>query len=139
MTHPADIRRKLEEHGIQASAQRLAIAEYVLATDQHPAADTVLEVVAARLPVVSRATVYNTLHLFVGKGLLRELVLSEGRVVYDPKVEPHHHFVDETSGAIADIPWDALRVEGVPELAGLEVSEFQVVLRGRKRSRRREA
>jgi len=122
----------LQAHGIQPSAQRVAIARYVLATDEHPSADQVWERVRRDLPVVSRATVYNTLNLFVEKGLLRELVLAEGRVVFDPKVERHHHFIDERTGRIHDVPWNALTVHDVESLAGFEVHEYQVVLRGRR-------
>lgn len=127
----------LEAYGIQPSAQRVAVARYVLETDEHPSADQVFARVKDGLsrsvgaPVLSRATVYNTLHLFVEKGLLRELILAEGRVVFDPKMEPHHHFVDDDSGLIHDVPWDALKVKNVAELEGLEVREYQVVLRGR--------
>ncbi|HVS17375.1 MAG TPA: transcriptional repressor, partial [Planctomycetota bacterium] len=88
--------------------------------------------VRQRLPVVSRATVYNTLHVLVASGLLHALELSEGRVAYDPKIEPHHHFIDEATGAIRDVPWEALEVRGVEQLRGLEVHEYQVVLRGRQ-------
>ena len=65
----------LRRNGIQPSAQRVAIAQYVLHADDHPSADEVWERVRARFPMVSRATVYNTLNLFVRKGLLREFVL----------------------------------------------------------------
>ncbi len=123
---------KLKEHGIQPSAQRLAVAEYVLWTDAHPSADLVWEESKKNLPMISRATVYNTLNLFVEAGLLKELILSEGKVVFDPMIEPHHHFVDETSGAIHDIPWNALEVKNVAALKGFNIREYQVVLRGRK-------
>lgn len=123
----------LRRHGIQPSAQRVAIAEFVLSTDSHPSADQVLIAVRERLPVVSRATVYNTLHVLVANGLLRELELAEGRVAYDPKVEPHHHFIDEATGTIRDVPWDAIEVRGVEQLPGLQVREYQVVLRGRQK------
>ena len=82
--------------------------------------------------MISRATVYNTLNLFVRKGLLRELQLAEGRVVFDPNMGPHHHFIDEATGRIHDVPWDALEVRRVEGLRGLDVREYQVVLRGRK-------
>jgi Fur family transcriptional regulator, iron response regulator len=82
--------------------------------------------------MLSRATVYNTLNLFVEKGLLRELVLAEGKVVFDPKLSPHHHFIDDETQNIVDIPWDALQVKHVDSLRGLEVREYQVVLRGRR-------
>lgn len=131
----------LEAHGIQPSAQRVAVARYVLSTDEHPSADQVFARVKHELsrsvgaPVLSRATVYNTLHLFVEKGLLRELILAEGRVVFDPKTEPHHHFVDDETGVIHDVPWDALKVRDVAALEGLEVREYQVVMRGRARKK----
>lgn len=127
---PDQLIQLLRAHGIQPSAQRLAIAEFVLATESHPSADEVLASVSAKLPMVSRATVYNTLHLFVEQGLLRELWLAEGRVVYDPKLDSHHHFVDERTGEIVDIPWTALSVSDIDKLNGYEVREFQVVLRG---------
>jgi Fe2+ or Zn2+ uptake regulation protein len=120
----------LSRHGIQPSAQRLAIAEYVLVTRAHPSADTVFARVRARIPMISRATVYNTLNLLVRKGLLKQLVLAEGKVVFDPNVEPHHHFVDDETGAIHDVAWDALDVHRIEKLRGVDVREYQVVLRG---------
>jgi Fe2+ or Zn2+ uptake regulation protein len=128
----------LRGRGIQPSAQRVAIAGYVLATDSHPSADQVWSQVRQRLPQVSRATVYNTLNLFVRKGLLRELVLAEGRVVFDPNMDPHHHFIDGETGTIQDVPWEAVQVRGVERLRGLDVDEYQVVMRGRSRRPRLE-
>lgn len=128
----ASLADQLRAHGIQPSAQRLAVAEYVLRTQDHPSADEVLARIRGRVPMISRATVYNTLNLFVEKGLLRQFVLAEGRLVFDPHLAPHHHFVDESSGTIHDVPWDALDVRRVDKLQGLDVSEYQVVLRGRR-------
>ena len=67
------------------------------------------------------------------KGLLRALHLSAGRVVFDPKTEPHHHFVDEDTGRIDDVPWDRLAVKGVDRLAGVDVKQYQVVVHGRRK------
>jgi Fur family iron response transcriptional regulator len=122
----------LRDHGINPSAQRVAVAQYVLHTEEHPSADEVWVRVRKHFPHVSRATVYNTLNLFVEKGLLRQFVLTEGRVVFDPKTEDHHHFVDEESGRIHDVPWDAVQIPNVPKLDGFEVREYQVVMRGKK-------
>ena len=121
----------LREHGIQPSAQRLAVAGYVLTTSDHPSAEQVFSRVKKSLPMLSRATVYNTLNLFTHKGLLRELVLAEGSVVFDAKVDRHHHFIDDETGRIHDIPWERLQVDDVEALGDYEVREYQVVLRGR--------
>ena len=122
----------LTEHGIQPSAQRVAVADYVLYTTDHPSADQVWAQVKRSFPMLSRATVYNTLNLFTEKGLLRELVLAEGKVVFDPKLDRHHHFLDEETGEIVDVPWSALDVRRVHSLSGFEVREYQVVMRGKK-------
>lgn len=125
-----DVAETLREHGVQPSAQRVAVGEYVLNTDEHPSADQVWARVRTMFPMVSRATIYNTLHLFVEKGLLRQLHLAEGKVVFDPKIEAHHHFIDENTGVIYDIPWESLEVARVEGLEGFRVREYQVVLRG---------
>ncbi|MDX2051326.1 MAG: transcriptional repressor [Polyangiaceae bacterium] len=128
---PVDL---LKSRGITPSAQRLAVADYVLKTSEHPSADAVWARVREHFPMVSRATVYNTLNLFVETGLLRELVLTEGKVVFDPVMAPHHHLVDEQTGEIFDIPWERLQVKHVEQLEGFDVSEYQVVLRGKRRA-----
>ncbi|MES1178697.1 MAG: transcriptional repressor [Myxococcales bacterium] len=129
----------LTEHGIQPSAQRVAVADYVLYTTDHPSADQVWAEVKRSFPMLSRATVYNTLNLFTEKGLLRELVLAEGKVVFDPKLDPHHHFLDEDTGEIVDVPWSALDVRRVHSLSGFDVREYQVVMRGKKAPRAQHA
>jgi Fur family iron response transcriptional regulator len=123
----------LRRHGIQPSAQRVSVAAFVLATDTHPSAEEVWRAVKKHQPTLSRATVYNTLNLFVSKGLLRALTLAEGRIVFDPHVVPHHHFIDERTGRIYDLGWEALEVRRLEQLRDFEVHDYQVVLRGKRR------
>ena len=130
MSHLIEV---LRDHGIQPTPQRMAVAEFVLDTDTHPSADEVWYKVRDRCPTLSRATVYNTLNLFAEKGLLSTRTLREGVVVFDPNVHPHHHFIDEESGKVFDVPWDTLKVTGEKSLEGFEVREYQVVMRGRRR------
>jgi Fur family iron response transcriptional regulator len=82
--------------------------------------------------MISRATVYNTLNLFVNKGLLQRILVAEGRFVYDPDLSPHHHIVDEDTGVVHDIPWEALEIPSIKSVEGFEVTNCQVVMRGRK-------
>ncbi len=126
------IRLLLQEKGIRPSAQRVAIAGFVLNTDRHPTAERVLAEVRRDFPLVSRATVYNTISLFVAKGLLRVHQLEGGGAVCDANTGLHHHFIDEDTGEIIDVPWEALDVRRVDELAGLAVDSWMVVMRGRR-------
>ena len=125
----------LASHGVQPTAQRVRVAELLFACDQHLTAEQVIQSLGKDGTHVSKATVYNTLNLFADKGLISRHVIAEGRVVFDSVVEPHHHFIDEATGRIHDVPWDAIRVEGVSELPGFDVRSHQVVMRGRRSAR----
>ncbi len=123
----------LRDKKIQPTAQRLEVAYCVLNTTDHPTADEVLALVLNHCPTISRATVYNTLNLFVDKGLIDRQVLREGVTVFDPKLDRHHHLIDTESGEIHDIPWDAVEVRGADSHQEFDILDYQVVLRGRKK------
>jgi Fur family transcriptional regulator, iron response regulator len=133
-----DVVELLRERGIQPSAQRVAVAQYVLFTDEHPSADRVWARVRSRFPMISRATVYNTLNLFAEKGLVRDLHLSPDSIVFDANTEAHHHFIDEETGRIYDIPWDKVAMRRLPKVDGFEIHGYQVVMRGRRAPERRQ-
>ena len=128
----AAVTKRLEDHGIQPSVQRVAVAAWVLQTTSHPSADQVFVAVRPTQPILSRATVYNTLHLLVDKGLLRQLTIAGGRVVFDPKLEPHHHFVDDDSGEVSDLPLETFRLTPEMPVAGIDIRDVEVVVRGRR-------
>jgi Fe2+ or Zn2+ uptake regulation protein len=127
----------LRSRGIQPSVQRLAVAEYVLKTHVHPSADQVWERARRKCPSISRATVYNTLNLLVEHGLLRTVGLAEGKVLFDANTGRHHHFIDDATGRLYDIPWEAFRVEQVDQLKEFEIAKYEVVIRGQRRAGRR--
>jgi Fur family iron response transcriptional regulator len=133
----AGIAERLRTANVQPSAQRVAVAKYVLMTKDHPTADQVWAKVRKSFPMISRATVYNTLNLFVKKRLLRQFVLNDGRMVFDANVDRHHHFIDEETRRIYDLPWEALTVSKLDSLNGFEVREWHVVVRGRAKNHQR--
>jgi Fe2+ or Zn2+ uptake regulation protein len=124
----------LRQCGIKPTPQRIAVVENVLKSKSHPSADDVLDRARRSCPTISRATVYNTLNLLVEKGLLCTQILKEGTVVFDPMTERHHHFIDDETGDIYDIPWDTLAVTGKEKLKDFVVREYQVIIRGRRKS-----
>ena len=72
-------------------------------------------------------------HLFVARGLLRDLHLAPDSVLFDANTDPHHHFIDEESGRIYDVPWNQIEVRNAKPPPGFEVHAYQVVLRGSRR------
>jgi Fur family iron response transcriptional regulator len=123
----------LRSVGLQPTPQRLAVARYVLGTTSHPTADQVLVKARKDCPTLSRATVYNTLSRLAERGLLRPQTIKEGVVVFDAHTEKHHHFIDDATGKIYDVPWEALSVTGERALDQYDIREYQVVMRGRRR------
>jgi Fur family peroxide stress response transcriptional regulator len=130
-----EIVRLLAEAGLNLTAQRVAITEAVLNSRDHPNAEEIYRSVCSVLPVVSRATVYNTLKLLVKRGLLRAISVEEGAVHYDPWLEPHPHFLDTHTHRLLDIPEEEiLAFEHRLEPAHFEVDDVQVLFRGRATS-----
>lgn len=129
-----DFKERLIEAGLQVSAPRLAIAGYVLSTEDHPTAEEVKTEVDKFFPTISLATVYNTLNLFVEKGLLRSLRDPHSESIrYDCNMDPHHHFFDEKTGRLMDIPESTIKFPLKPNALGddFDVSSMEVVFKGR--------
>jgi Fur family transcriptional regulator, iron response regulator len=117
------VAERLRMHDITPTHQRVEIAHVLFERQEHLSADRILALVNARCAEASKATVYNTLKLFLDKGLVRELVVDPTKVFYDPNTEPHHHFYDVVSGELTDIPADAIHITGLPPLPPGTVSE----------------
>ncbi len=123
----------LKLHDISPTSQRLEIARILLARPQHLSADQVLASVNASLPVVSKATVYNTLGLFAKKGLVREVIVDPSKVFYDSNVEPHFHFYNTDSGELTDIPNDSIKLSQIPDMPkGCSLDSVDVIVRIRQ-------
>ena len=128
------IAHRLARHGAKPTTQRLQLAELVFARPQHLSAEQVLKAARVQGIRVSKATVYNTLNLFVECGLLRELVVDRDRVYYDSTVHAHHHFYNVDTGEMIDIPAESVSFAGVPAApAGTEQDGVDVIIRVRNR------
>jgi Fe2+ or Zn2+ uptake regulation protein len=127
-----EIRTALRARGLRVTPQRLAIHGALRALGHHATAEEVLARVHGSVPGVSLPTVYAGLELLADLGLATRV--RAGRAVrYDPRSEPHHHFVCDTCGAVADLDTS---VDLEPALAGLraagvEPAASEVLVRGR--------
>jgi Fe2+ or Zn2+ uptake regulation protein len=122
----------LSDRGLNVTAQRIAIAEYVLNSRDHPSAEETYQAVSASLPVVSKATVYNTLNLLVKEGLVNVISLQEGGVHYDPWLPSHCHFLDTRTNRIFDVPPDQVKtIQHRLDPSRYQVDDVQVIFRGR--------
>jgi len=129
-----DVSQILENHGIRPTQQRVRVAQVLLAAPMHMTADQLLAALKQSPSRVSKATVYNTLKLFVDHGLARQIHLDPDRCVYDSTMAPHHHFQNVETGEMLDIQPEDLEFARLPPLPeGTEVDSVDVVIRVRRR------
>lgn len=111
-----DIAKVLEKHGHKVTSQRVALGRILLAKAQHLSADDLLRQAAEAGVRVSKATVYNTLKLFVECGIAREINIDGSRVYYDSTARPHHHLYNVDTGELTDLPRSAVSIAKMPDL-----------------------
>ena len=116
--------------GIIPTHQRMEIAQAIFSCGEHLSAEQILAKVNGRAAQTSKATVYNTLNLFVAKKLIREVIVDPSKVFYDPNPEPHHHFYNTDTGALTDIDACDIRVSGLPPLPqGMTTQGMDIIVR----------
>lgn len=130
----ARARQILEQRGIRPTSQRLKVAEVLLTAPRHLTAEQILARLRQSAGHVSKATVYNTLNLFVEQGLAREIHADPERCVYDSTMTPHHHFQNVDTGEMIDIRPEDLSFDRLPPLPpGTEIESVDVVIRVRRK------
>jgi Fur family transcriptional regulator, stress-responsive regulator len=125
--------RLLREHGMQVTAQRLAVLR---AVTQHPhsTADEVDKHVRAELGAVSRQAVYDALGALTDKGVLRRIQPAGSPGRYEGRVaDNHHHLICRSCGRTEDVD---CAVGETPCLtaaddSGFEIDEAEVIYWGR--------
>ena len=127
---PGDL---LRQHGIQVTAQRLAVLRAV-AGQPHITADGVAEVVRAEIGAISRQSVYDALGLLAEKGLLRRIQPVGSPARFENRVgDNHHHLICRICGRVVDVD---CAVGSAPCLTaaddqGFEIDEAEVAYWGR--------
>lgn len=113
----------LAKAGHRLTPQRQAIYELLRARDDHPSAEDLYREIRQQYPMISLATVYNTLELFVELGLATELGFATTARRYDGDPRPHVNLLCIECGQIVDL-WDealASLAQGVAARSGFEL------------------
>jgi Fe2+ or Zn2+ uptake regulation protein len=123
----------LRQHGVQVTAQRLAIMR-VVAEHPHATADQLGDEVRSQLGSISRQSVYDSLGMLVDKNLVRRIQPAGSPARYETRVgDNHHHLICRSCRTMFDV--DCATGE-VPCLTadddhGFEVDEAEVIYWGR--------
>lgn len=123
----------LRNHGVQVTAQRLAIMR-ALSVRPHATAEELTDDVRSVIGTISRQAVYDSLGVLVDKQLIRRIQPAGSSARYENRVgDNHHHLICRDCGLTLDID---CAVGAVPCLTadddhGFEIDEAEVVYWGR--------
>ena len=126
-----EVLEQLRTAGLRPTRQRLALAQILFGQGhRHVTAESLFNEAKTRHTDVSLATVYNALHDFTGKGMLREISIDSTRSYFDTNIGNHYHFFFERTGELQDIPSESVRIAALPDApAGAEISRVDVIIR----------
>jgi Fur family ferric uptake transcriptional regulator len=133
METPVDEAALLRRHGVQVTAQRLAVLRAV-AERPHTTADDICSAVRAEIGAISRQAVYDTLAALTDKGVLRRIQPARSPARYEDRVgDNHHHLICRACNRMVDVD---CAVGYTPCLtaaddSGYEIDEAEVIYWGR--------
>lgn len=130
---PAVTADLLRQHGLQVTAQRLAVLRAV-AERPHVTAETVAEAARSEIGAISLQSVYDALNALVTGGLIRRIQPAGSAARFEDRVgDNHHHLICRVCGRVVDVD---CAVGTAPCLEassrrGYEIDEAEVVYWGR--------
>ena len=130
---PVDNDALLRRHGLQVTAQRLAVLRAV-SDRSHSTADDIDKVVRAEIGAISRQAVYDALAVLTDRGLLRRIQPAGSPARYENRVgDNHHHLICRACNRMVDVD---CAVGDTPCLtaaddSGYEIDEAEVIYWGR--------
>jgi len=123
----------LRQHGLQVTAQRLAVLR-ALSERPHSTAEDIDTLVRAEIGAISRQAVYDALAAFTDKGLVRRIQPAGSPARYENRVgDNHHHVICRECNRMEDVD---CAVDYTPCLTaaddfGYEIDEAEVIYWGR--------
>ena len=119
----------LKFHNIKPSHHRIRVFQYLMEHKNHPTVDMIYRDLLEEIPTLSKTTLYNTLNLFVERGIINMVNIEENESRYDADVSLHAHFKCSHCGKIYDVYLEVARIE-LSGLEQFEVSESHVYFKG---------
>ena len=106
MSNNLDFVAKLRNSGLRPTKQRIKICEILFGGKEtfHFSINDLSKIISQKTnEKISLATIYNTVHAFLGKGYLKQIAVNSEQSYYDTNVTDHHHFYDEDKNQLIDI------------------------------------
>ena len=123
----------LRDNGFKVTPQRLAVYEALAATEMHPNAEMLYNILQPQYPTISLATVYKTMDIFAGIGLVQILNTGEDSFRYDANTSSHPHIKCICCNKVADIfdIDDEPLMKAAQEKTGFQLTGRQIYFYGK--------
>jgi Fur family ferric uptake transcriptional regulator len=100
---PVEPREQLRDHGLQVTAQRLAVLRAVSA-HPHSSANQLAELVREEIGAISRQSVYDTLTVLAENAIIRSIQPAGSPARYEDRVgDNHHHLICRVCDRLVDV------------------------------------
>ncbi len=104
MSHSHNLHQRLKHHTSRMTTPREAILEFLSASSKHMSAKEIYISIQKNYPEIGMSTVYRTLDLLAGMGVVDKLAIGDGQNRYElkssEKDEHHHHLICTKCGDI---------------------------------------
>ena len=110
--------------------QRQLILEAVRATNSHPTADELFQMIRRKLPTISLATVYRNLNFLSDIGEIRKLSMPGMPDRFDWRLDPHDHMVCDACGQVIDFALPGDLKQQIATACDAEVAGYTLVAHG---------
>jgi Fur family ferric uptake transcriptional regulator len=123
----------LRRHGVQVTAQRLAVLRAVSGRPHSTAAD-IDAAVRAEIGAISLQAVYDAVGTLTDKGIIRRIQPAGSPARYEERVgDNHHHLICRTCGRMVDTDCAVGYTPCLtaPDGSGYEIDEAEVIYWGR--------
>ena len=124
-----DLKNYLSSKNIKPSYPRIKIYEYLSKHHTHPTVDEIYLSLLQEMPTLSKTTIYNTLKIFIEKGLVKLVTIEDNETRYDVDTNNHGHFKCENCRKIYDFPVN-LEYNPTAELNGFHIKEKNIYFKG---------
>ncbi len=132
-----DFLQKCIEKGLKMTDQRKIIAEVIFSSTDHPNAEEIYARANKINDSISLATVYRTINLLEGYGIIEKLDFQDGKSRYEASEnahDHHHHLIDLESGQVIEFQDDELEIlkEKIATRLGYKLVDHRLELYGIK-------
>ena len=120
----------LKDNGLKPTTQRnLVVKQLLNGKDRHFTAEDLYDEMKLKKKNISLATIYNTLHSFVEKKILKLIAIKEGKTIFCTNMKNHYHFFNSKTGKLTDIPYKKIKINKLPKPPkGTKIDNIEITI-----------